>query len=132
LKPRYSLPSVCFRPIADITTVVQRAGMSEPSHRPDNRDFLQRHATTIGIALVLGYGLIAGGVLGLLVAAVVLLLLAFVLGLIVTCIQAGRPFDPTSSLSTSGGRITSPMPFHRRLWRNFLIGLTDLPYFWPG
>ncbi len=115
-----------FRPVADITTIVQRTGMST-NHRPDNRDFLQRHATMVGIALVLGYSFIAEGVPGLLVAAVVLLLLAFVLGLIVTCIQAGRPIDPKSSLSTSGGRITSPMPFHRRLWRNFLIGLTDLP-----
>jgi hypothetical protein len=106
--------------------------MSEPRPNPDERDFLQRHDTTVGIALVLGYSLIVGGVLGLLVAAVVLLVLAFVLGLIVTCAQAFRPFDPTSSLSASGGRITSPMPFHRRLWRNFLIGLTDLPYFWPG
>ena len=86
----------------------------------------------IGIALVLGYSLITGGVLGLLVAAVVLLLLAFVLALIVTCIQAGRPFDPTSSLSTSSGRITSPMPFHRRFWRNLVIALTDLPSFWPS
>ena len=84
------------------------------------------------IALVLGYSLFVGGLKGLLVAALVLLVLAFVLGLIVTCIQSFRAFDPASSLSTSGGRITGPMPFHRRLWSNFLIGLSDLPYFWPG
>jgi hypothetical protein len=112
--------------------VVQRKAMSEPSPNRDERDFLQRHATTVAISFVLGYSLFVGGVIGLLVAAVVLLVLAFVLGLIVSCIQALKPFDSTSSLSTSGGRITSPMPFHRRLWRNFLIGLTDLPYFWPS
>lgn len=106
--------------------------MNEPNPDRDKRDFLQRHATTVGIAFVLAYSFIVEGFFGLLVAAVVLLVLAFVLGLIVTCIQAVKPFDPTSSLSTSGGRITRPMPFHRRLWRNFLIGLTDLPYFWPG
>jgi hypothetical protein len=124
--------AVCLRPIADIKLVVQRMGMNEPGPHRDQRDFLQRHATAVGIVLVLGYSLFVGGLVGLLAAAVVLLVLAFVLGLIVTCIQSFRPFDPTSSLSTSGSRITSPMPFHRRLWRNFLIGLTDLPYFWPG
>ena len=124
--------SVRFRPIADIRSVAHRSGVSDQTPKRDERDFLQRHATTVGIALVLGYSLLVGGLIGLLVAVVVLLALAFVLGLIVTCIQAVRPFDPTSSLSTSGGRITSPMPFHSRLWRNFLIGLTDLPYFWPS
>ena len=111
---------------------MQLAGMSEPKPGGGQRDFLQRHATTLGIALVLGYSLIVGGFVGLFVASAVLLILAFLLGLIVTCIQSFKPFDPTSSLSTSGGRITSPMPFRRRLWRNFLIGLTDLPSFWPG
>jgi hypothetical protein len=106
--------------------------MNEPKPQRSKRDFLQRHATPIGIGLVLVYSLFVGGLLGLLVAVVVLLALAFFLGLIVTCIQSLRPFDPASSLSTSGGRIMTPMPFHRRLWRNFLIGLTDLPYFWPG
>lgn len=112
--------------------VVQPKLVSEPTPHRDKRDFLQRNATTVGIVLVLGFSLITGGPIGLLVAAVVLLLLALVLALVVTCVQAILPFDPTSSLSTSGGRITSPLPFHRRLWRNFLIGLEDLPYFWPG
>ena len=123
--------NVRFPPIADTTVVVQPVGMSEQPHR-DQRDFLQRHVTVIGIAFVLGISLITGGFAGMLIAAVVLLVFAFVLGLVVTCIQSLRPFDPASSLSTSGGRITSQIPFHRRLWRNFVIGLTDLPYFWPG
>lgn len=74
---------------------------------------------------------IAGGLVVLVFVAAAFILLAFVLGLIVTCLQAFKRFDPASSLSTSGGRILTPLPFHRRLWRNFVIGLTDLPSFWP-
>jgi hypothetical protein len=73
----------------------------------------------------------AGGLILLIVVAAFLVALALVLALIVTCIQAFKPFDPASSLSTSGGRILTPLPFHRRLWRNFVIGVTDLPSFLP-
>ena len=127
---RLGVANVRFPPIADIATVVQPVAVSKESPDRDKRNLLQKNSTAVGIALVLGFSFFTGGPLGLMAAAVVLLVLAFVLGLIVTCIQSFRPFDPASSLSTSGGRITGPLPFHRRLWRNFLVGLEDLPSFW--
>lgn len=104
--------------------------MNEPERQAPKRDFLQRHATAIGITLVLGWGFIIAGVIGLIAAAVALLTLALVLAFVVTCIQAVKPFDPTSGVSTSGFRITGPMPFHRRFVRNIHCALTDLPLFW--
>jgi hypothetical protein len=109
-----------------------RGVLCRPPRKRTGPDFFQRHATTIGIVLVLGYGFVTGGVLGLLVSGIFLLFLGLLLAFIMTAIEGKKHRSKMRGAEGSGAEILGdPLDqFSRRFARNFRIAITELPSSW--
>ena len=112
--------------------IAQRCGwLVEREH--GKPDFFQRHAT-FGIILVfLVGGLVAGGPIGVVVSALLLLILALITAVIMTGLDGRRHRSQVRALQASGGNSQEPQldPWPQRFGRNFRGAINEWLSFWP-
>ena len=104
-----------------------RGRFAKPERTRTEPDFLQRHATLLIFTLVAGLSFLKAGIIGLIAAAIVVLILSLVAALIVTALE-GRKLRSNSELATSDENRGDEAlePFLLRFWRNLRSAIPEL------